>query len=127
MQQGTFAEQLLTTPGWGQQLLRQSQLVRSWTEMEERRWLQMAGRVYPVMSYLRRIDRHPTGECPWCGAGVIETLCHFQSECAQFELNRTAAHHAIARATVAALKDMHLPKWQFFYETSLEELPVKFT
>ena len=68
-QRDTYAGQLLTREGWGQRLLHQSRLIRPWSELEERRWLQMAGRVYPVMSYLRRIDKHPTGECPWCGGG----------------------------------------------------------
>jgi hypothetical protein len=99
--------------------------------MEERRWMQMVGRVYPVTTYLRRIDKHPTGDCPWgCkdaeGMPVKETLCHFQSECKHFKKNRTLAHNDIARATMAALKDMHLTNWKFFYETALEELPFKF-
>ena len=86
----------------------------------------MTGRVYPVMSYLRQIDKHPTGECPWCRNGERETLGHFQSQCPQFASNRTAAHHAIARATVAALKDMRLTNWTIFYETPLSELPFRF-
>ena len=56
----------------------------------------------------------------------METLCHFQSECLQFEANRTAAHHAIARSTVAALKDLRLTNWTFYYETSLDKLPFNF-
>lgn len=106
--------------------MQKSRTVRAWTECEERRWLQMTGRVFPVYSYLRRIDKHPTGECPWCGAGVVESLGHFQSVCPQFRLNRTAAHHAIARATVAALKDLRLPQWKIFYETELRDLPFRF-
>lgn len=88
--------------------------------------MQMVCRVYPVMMYLRRIDKHPNGECPWCCNSERETLCHFQSECPQFELNHTAAHHAIARATVAALKDMRLPGWKFFYEIAFADLPFQF-
>ena len=127
MQEGnTFAGQLLLHPGWGQSLLHQSKLVRPWTELEERRWLQMAGRVYPTMTYLRRIDKHPNGECPWCKDGTKETLCHFQSECRQFRKNCTLAHHAIAKATIAALKDFRLPHWRFFYETAFEDLPFAF-
>ena len=86
----------------------------------------MAGRVFPVMSYLRRIDKHPTGDCPWCGPGVTETLCHFQSECAQFQSNRMAAHNDIARATIAALKDLKLKGWTFLYETKIKDLPFQF-
>ena len=125
-QDATYAGQLLTHAGWGQELLHKSRAVRAWTEVEERRWLQMAGQVFPVHSYLRRIDKHPTGDCPWCGAGVTETLGHFQSVCPQFRLNRTAAHHSIARATVAALKDIRLPQWKIFYETELQNLPFRF-
>ena len=86
----------------------------------------MTGRVYPVMTYLRRIDKHPTGECPWCREGVRETLTQVQSECEHFAANRITAHHAIARATLAALKDMRLPNWQFMYETTFSEMPFKF-
>lgn len=125
-ERGTYAGQPLTKEGWGQHLLHQSKLVRPWTEMEERRWMQMVGRVYPVMTYLRQIDKHPTGECPWCKGGVRETLCHFQSECKQFRANRTLAHHDIARATVAALKDIRLPGWKFYYETTMKDLPFEF-
>ena len=88
--------------------------------------MQMAGRVFPVMSYLRRIDKHPTGDCPWCGTGVTETLCHFQSECSQFLKNLTAAHHSIARATVSALKDLRLSGWEFCYEQMIKDLPFRF-
>lgn len=125
-QQGMYAGELLTHKRWGQHLLHQSQLVRQWTETEEQQWMQMAGWVYPVMTYLRRIDKHPNGECPWCRDGTREMLCHFQSECTQFALNRTAAHHVIVRATLAALKDMRLPHWQFLHETAFENMPFKF-
>jgi hypothetical protein len=88
--------------------------------------MQMVGRVFPVNTYLRRIDKHPTGDCPWCGAGVQETLAHFQCGCPQFAEARTAAHHSIARAVVAHLKDLRLPNWTFYYETELRDLPFKF-
>jgi hypothetical protein len=122
----TFACQLMTREKWGQHLWQVSKNQRAWTETEERRWMQMTGRVFPVNSYLRRIDKHPTGDCPWCGTGVKETLAHFQSECPQFAPNRTAAHHAIARAVVAQLKDLRLSNWTFFYETEIQHLPFKF-
>lgn len=86
----------------------------------------MAGRTFPVNSYLRRIDKHPTGDCPWCEPGVTETLCHFQSECKHFQKNRITAHHDIAKATMAALKDTNKKGWVFFYETELRHLPFKF-
>ena len=86
----------------------------------------MVGRVFPVNTYLRRIDKHPSGDCSWCGKGVQETLAHFQCCCQQFEKNRTAAHHLIARAVVASLKDLNLANWTFFYETEIKDLPFKF-
>ena len=86
----------------------------------------MVGRVYPVMTYLCRIDKHPTGECPCCKRGVRETLCHFQSVCQLFQANRIAAHRDIARATVAAMKDLRLQGWTFHYETTLKNLPFEF-
>ena len=122
----TFAFQLMTHPGWGQHLWHQSRAVSKWSEVEERRWLQMTGRVFSVNTYLRRIDKHPTGECSWCKNGVLETLAHFQCGCPQFTKNRTAAHHSIARAVVAKLKDLRLPNWEFFYEMELRDLSFKF-
>ena len=86
----------------------------------------MAARIFPVNSYLRRIDKHPTGECPWC-PGVRETLTHFHSECPHFAEHRTAAHHTICRATVAAMREAAGPGWVFKYETEIEDLPFEFT
>ena len=86
----------------------------------------MVGRVFPVNTYLRRIDKHATGDCSWCGKGVKETLAHFQCGCPQFADNRTAAHHLIARAVVASLKDQRLANWTFFYETEIRDLPFQF-
>ena len=37
-----------------------------------------------------------------------------------------AAHNDIARATLAAMKDLKLKGWQFYYETKLKDLPFKF-
>ena len=88
--------------------------------------MQMVGRVFPVNTYLRRIDKHATGDCSWCGKGVQETLAHFQCGCPQFADNRTKAHHDIARAVVAHLKDLRLPNWTFFYETEMRNLPFQF-
>ena len=51
---------------------------------------------------------------------------HFQSACPQFQLNQTAAHHDIAKATVARLKDLLLEGWKIFYETTFDDLPFKF-
>eukprot|EP00961_Rhodomonas_salina_P241986 3269085-Rhodomonas_salina.1 len=49
-----------------------------------------------------------------------------QSCCPQFADNRTAAHHSICRATMAAMKDARPKHWQFFYETPPSALPVPF-
>ena len=86
----------------------------------------MVGRVLPTNSYLHRIHKHPTGHCPWCKQGVRETMTHFMSTCPQFRTNRTAAHHAIVRATVAALKEQRPHGWEFFYETPFDDMPLHF-
>ena len=93
--------------------------------------MQLVGRVFPVNSYLRRIDKHPTGACPFgckdeTGTPVRETITHFQSCCPQFEDNRTAAHHAIAKAVMGALAESQLQGWEFFYETPFDQLPFDF-
>ena len=43
-----------------------------------------------------------------------------------FEKNRTAAHHAIVRAVVSALREAKPPGWRFFYETPFQKLPIEF-
>eukprot|EP00961_Rhodomonas_salina_P171347 2310050-Rhodomonas_salina.4 len=51
---------------------------------------------------------------------------HIQCECSKYEENWTAAHHAIAKATLAGLKDLRLPGWRFWYETPFKDLPFEF-
>eukprot|EP00961_Rhodomonas_salina_P278489 3762777-Rhodomonas_salina.1 len=51
---------------------------------------------------------------------------HIQWGCSQYEENRTAAHHAIAKATLASLKDLHLKGWRFWYETPFRDLTFDF-
>eukprot|EP00961_Rhodomonas_salina_P289466 3911678-Rhodomonas_salina.1 len=88
--------------------------------------MQLVADVYPNNSYLCRIDKHGTGDCPWCPAGTTETNAHIQCCCSKYEDNRTAAHHAIAKAILSGLKDLLLPGWQFWYETPFKELPFDF-
>jgi len=124
-QGGTMGGTFLTAEGQGRHLLQKSRAVRPWTEQEERRWMQLVGRVFPVNTYLRRIDKHPNGHCHWC-KGVRETITHFQSCCPQFQDNRIAAHNSIARAVMGALAGAQLADWQFFYETPFSQLPFEF-
>eukprot|EP00961_Rhodomonas_salina_P044682 600281-Rhodomonas_salina.1 len=51
---------------------------------------------------------------------------HIQSVCHKYAENRTAAHHAIAKATLAGLKDLLLPGWKFWYETPFKDLQFEF-
>lgn len=88
--------------------------------------MQLVADVYPHNAYLRRIDKHATGDCPWCPAGTTETSMHIQCVCSKYEENRTAAHHAIAKATLASLKDLRLSGWQLWYETPFRDLPFDF-
>ena len=130
----TNAGLFLTRPNLGQHLLAKSRRVRSWTVTEDRRWMQLVARVFPVYSYLRRIDKHPTGDCPWCGTAatsgtpeVRETITHFMSVCPHFAEHRIAAHHAICRATMAAIREAAEPGWVFYYEVPINLLPFDFT
>ena len=80
---GTMRGQFLTAQDRGIHLLQKSLVVRPWTEQEERRWMQLVGSVFPVNTYLFRIDKHPTGACPFgcrdaAGVPVRETIMHFQ-------------------------------------------------
>lgn len=86
--------------------------------------MQLVGRVFPVNTYLRRIDKHPTGMCSWC-RDQRETIGHFQSCCPQFAENRTLAHHGIAKAVMGALAGAQIKGWHFMYETPFNKLPFK--
>ena len=78
----------------------------------------------PLNGYLHRIKRHATGDCPW-HPGVRETQMHFQCKCSEFEPHRTAAHHAIAKAVISALKE-RTKGWKFYYEMAFADLPWYF-
>eukprot|EP00961_Rhodomonas_salina_P225834 3053301-Rhodomonas_salina.2 len=124
--QDTIAGNFLTSEGLGRHLLAKSKVVRPWTTAEERTWMQLVADVYPHNGYLLRIDKHLTGDCPWCPAATTETSMHIQCVCSKYEENRTAAHHSIAKATLASLKDLRLPGWQLWYETPFRDLPFDF-
>eukprot|EP00961_Rhodomonas_salina_P086255 1159269-Rhodomonas_salina.1 len=94
----TIAGCFLTAPGQGRHLLAMSQRIRAWTAEEERTWLQLVADVFPNNTYLRLIDKHATGDCPWCPSGTLETNASIQCVCSKYAENRTAAHHAIAKA-----------------------------
>eukprot|EP00961_Rhodomonas_salina_P016773 226265-Rhodomonas_salina.1 len=97
-----------------------------WSGHEERVWLQHVLRCYPTRSYLHRIGKDKTGECPWCKKGTSETLTHFQTECEQFVEARTKAHHLIMRAVLSGIKEKAHQDWKFFYETSFANLPFQY-
>ena len=121
----TFGGQFLTDADAGRHLLQLSKHHRPWSAMEERRWMQQVGHVLPLNGYLHRINRHPTGFCPWC-PGIRESQMHFQCQCKEFEENRTAAHHNIAKAVISELREQKPSGWTFWYETSLTSLPWQF-
>jgi ribonuclease HI len=121
----TFGGQFLTDPDAGRHLLQLSKHHRSWSQMEERRWMQQVGHVLPLNGYLHRIGRHPTGCCPW-HPGIRESQMHFQCMCSEFQENRTAAHHDIAKAIISELREQKPSGWTFWYETPLSLLPWQF-
>lgn len=89
--------------------------------------MQLVADTFPHNAYLRRIDKHATGDCPWCPAGTTETNMHIQCQCGKYADNCTAAHHAIARATLSAIKDLKSYKeWTIWYETPFQDLPFDF-
>mmetsp|Transcript_35403 Transcript_35403/g.72869 ORF Transcript_35403/g.72869 Transcript_35403/m.72869 type:complete len:570 (+) Transcript_35403:200-1909(+) len=124
-QAATMGGDFMMQEDWGHHLWHESGKIRAWTPTERRRWMQLVGRVLPVNAYLHRIQKHATGHCPWC-KGVRETQTHFMSVCKQFSANRTAAHHSIARAVVAALREAKPPGWKFYYETPFSQMPFHF-
>eukprot|EP00961_Rhodomonas_salina_P191570 2585625-Rhodomonas_salina.1 len=79
--QDTIAGRFLTSEGVGRHLLAKSKAVRPWTAAEERTWMQLVADVYQHNAYLHHIDKHATGDCPWCQAGTTETSMHIQCEC----------------------------------------------
>eukprot|EP00961_Rhodomonas_salina_P279525 3776014-Rhodomonas_salina.1 len=94
----TLGGQFMLEAEWGRELLQKSKLIRRWTEKEERLWMQMVGRVFPVQSYLKRVGLAPTAACQWCGKDVKETQDHFMSVCPTFEKHRTKVHNKIVAA-----------------------------
>lgn len=121
-QGGTLGGTFMLEDYWGHQLWHKSHLASPWTAQQRRRWMQHVGRTFPTYSYLRRIDKHPTGMCPW-GCKVSETQTHFQSVCPRFRDNSIAAHHLIARAVVITLKEIKPAGWQILYETDFKDMP----
>ena len=55
--------------------------------------------------------------CPYCTAGVPETLTHFACVCPQFREAQTSAHNQV-RQVVSALLSLHVgPAWRMHEET----------
>lgn len=102
-----------------------ARLISSCTDSEIRCWMQATTGTYPVMAYLRRIDRVKSALCPFCSSGQDETLTHFLSVCPRFHDARTAAHNQI-RAQLSASLRKHLPAdWRLLEETPMVATHLK--
>jgi len=81
-------------------------------------WMKITSGIYPTASYLHRIGRAPTSDCPHCSGGARETLGHFAGECPRFHDARTSAHNQSWSAISSVLSSM-LPAWELCWETSM--------
>jgi ribonuclease HI len=86
---------------------------------EIRCWMQAMTGTYPVATYLHRIGRAQSRQCPFCSSGQDETLSHFLSVCSRFHDARTAAHNQIRSQLSVSLRESLPAGWQLFEETPM--------
>ena len=86
---------------------------------EIRCWMQTVTGTYPVTSYLHRIGKAESKQCPYCSTGQDETLSHFLSVCPRFHDARTAAHNQIRAQLSSSLRKALSSGWRCLEETPL--------
>ena len=72
---------------------------------------------YPTYAYLKRVGLAGSSDCPYCDAGVPETLTHFACVCPQFREARTSAHNQVRKVISSYLIRWVGSKWMVHEET----------
>ena len=96
-----------------------ARLINSNSISEIRCWMQAMTGTYPVTSYLHRIGKANSKQCPYCSSGQDETLSHFLSVCPRFHDARTAAHNQIRGQLSASLRKSLPNGWMQLEETRM--------
>jgi hypothetical protein len=74
---------------------------------------------YPTYELLKRVVLGVSSECPYCDAGVPETLTHFACVCPQFREAQTSAHNQVRKVISSYLIRWVGPKWTVHEETQM--------
>ena len=82
-------------------------------------WLKGMTGTYPTYTYLKRVGLAKSPDCPYCAAGVPETLTHFACVCPQFREARTSAHNQVRQVVSSFLTRCVGPKWTVYEETRM--------
>ena len=82
-------------------------------------WLKGTTGTYPTYAYLKRVGLAGSSDCPYCDAGVPETLTHFACVCPQFREALTSAHNQVRKVISSYLIRWVGPKWTVHEETQM--------
>jgi len=96
-----------------------SRVIRRSQPTVYRIWLKSMTDTYPTYAYLKRVELAKSRNCPYCAAGVPETLTHFACVCPQFRDARTSAHNQV-RQVISSFLFRHVgPTWIVHEETRM--------
>jgi ribonuclease HI len=96
-----------------------SRVIRRCQPAVYRVWLKGMTGTYPTYTYLKRVGLAKSPDCPYCAAGVPETLTHFACVCPQFREARTSAHNQVRQVVSSFFSRCVGPKWTVYEETRM--------
>ncbi len=97
-----------------------SKITQRFKPAEYRVWLKCMENIYPVQSYIHKINKAQTPIGLPCGEGVKETLTHFARVCPKFCEARTSAHNQVRQVITFFLARTIGWKWKMFEETCMK-------
>ncbi len=80
-----------------------SRIIRRCQSAIYRVWLKGMTGIYPRYAYLKRVGLAGSSDCPYCDAGVPETLNHFAYVCPQFRETLTSAQNHVRKVIFSYL------------------------
>ena len=99
-----------------------SRVIRRCQPNVYRVWLKGTTGTYPTHAYLKRVGLANSPNCPYCDAGVSETLTHFTCVCPQFREARTSAHNQVRQVVSTFLTRCVGPNWTVYEETRMGKM-----